>query len=451
MAKTSTSPGKAIAERMALADQRFIGVLMERGQLTAAQAAKAFETLKKAKAVKLDAVGGTWSVKHGAFLDREVLERAAKGAVKNPTINPRVWPQLFKTKTAAVTAWEDTRPGFDDKAQFLPAAGGYRIVEGPIAPAMARKLISATPSSSAPPRENKAKGVAKAPARKAAKPAKCAMPSKKNPPIMSVTHGKLRGDIYPSGKQFMVIIPGEGPNGGFDTIKQASTYAQKRLAEVAKNPSPLKKAGKAVKRLLAKVQGKRNPDNLAAEQYEIFHGLPSPEVLEYREKVHVHKHLWAAGTLVALEVANLAGDRVMVLRAPDPDHVDFNDVVMACFDEGSPDENGKLVCKQLYLRGGDQSIPLDELMEEFGMNEDDVRDNMVIGNIRKITYRTFKNFESDGEKPIDFWHPTGKEHAKGVLPILVYRPLDPSMEVVGGRMKIAPKSLGLGASPGIVG
>ncbi len=37
----------------------------------------AMDNYRKAKAIKLDAVMGKYSVKHGAFLDRDVIRRAA--------------------------------------------------------------------------------------------------------------------------------------------------------------------------------------------------------------------------------------------------------------------------------------------------------------------------------------------------------------------------------------
>ena len=106
----------------------------------------------------------------------------------------------------------------------------------------------------------------------------------------------------------------------------------------------------------------------------------------------------------------------------------------------------------MYLVGGDQSIPLDILRDKFGLDSNDVRERMLLGTITKITYRTRKSFEDDGKTEIDFYHLHGEEHAKGIMPVLVYKPRDPSLEIVGGRYFIAPPDPKLGGvSPGIVG
>lgn len=66
------------AQRIVNAENHFIGILKEFGDLTDAQAEVAFQTFRKLKLIKLDAVGGRYSVKHGAFMERDVIRRAAK-------------------------------------------------------------------------------------------------------------------------------------------------------------------------------------------------------------------------------------------------------------------------------------------------------------------------------------------------------------------------------------
>ena len=66
-----------MATRMETARERFIATAMERGGLTADQAITALDAFRKARLIKLDAVGGTYVVRHGACWDREVLRRAA--------------------------------------------------------------------------------------------------------------------------------------------------------------------------------------------------------------------------------------------------------------------------------------------------------------------------------------------------------------------------------------
>ena len=72
----NASPFEAIAQRMVNAQLNFIGIVRERTSCTEAEAVKAFETLKKLRLIKLDAVGGRYTVKHGVYLEPDVLRNA---------------------------------------------------------------------------------------------------------------------------------------------------------------------------------------------------------------------------------------------------------------------------------------------------------------------------------------------------------------------------------------
>ncbi len=65
-----------IAQRMVNAENGFIAVLMKSATISQAQAEKVMQVYRKAKVLKMDAVGGHMTVKHGAFLDRDVILRA---------------------------------------------------------------------------------------------------------------------------------------------------------------------------------------------------------------------------------------------------------------------------------------------------------------------------------------------------------------------------------------
>lgn len=75
--ETKLQGTQAVAQRIVNAENGFLDVLQERGGLTREQATKALAAFRKAKAVKQDAVGGRLSVTHGAFLERDVIRRAA--------------------------------------------------------------------------------------------------------------------------------------------------------------------------------------------------------------------------------------------------------------------------------------------------------------------------------------------------------------------------------------
>lgn len=69
-------PGtQAVAVRCGIADAKFIENAVERG-LTEAEGRRVLAVYEKLGCVKLDAVGGTWSVKYGAFWEPVVMRRA---------------------------------------------------------------------------------------------------------------------------------------------------------------------------------------------------------------------------------------------------------------------------------------------------------------------------------------------------------------------------------------
>ena len=69
---------KAIATRIVNAETNMVSTIAEIANLSHADAVAAFNTLRKVKAIKLDAVNGKYLVKHGAYMDAEVLVKAAK-------------------------------------------------------------------------------------------------------------------------------------------------------------------------------------------------------------------------------------------------------------------------------------------------------------------------------------------------------------------------------------
>jgi hypothetical protein len=71
-------PGlRNVAQRSADAENRFIAYAMEHGQLSRDQALIALAAFRKARAIKFDEVNGTFHVKHGQFLEPDVLRCAA--------------------------------------------------------------------------------------------------------------------------------------------------------------------------------------------------------------------------------------------------------------------------------------------------------------------------------------------------------------------------------------
>lgn len=75
--RIETIPGtKAIAERIVNAHLAFIKTIMTFGNISKADAVKVKDFYLKNKIAKLDPIIGRISVKHGAFLEAEIINRA---------------------------------------------------------------------------------------------------------------------------------------------------------------------------------------------------------------------------------------------------------------------------------------------------------------------------------------------------------------------------------------
>ena len=67
---------KNVACRMVAAENNFVEVLMNFGEISKADAEKVLVVYRKLKLVKMDAVNGVMSVKHGAYLDKATIANA---------------------------------------------------------------------------------------------------------------------------------------------------------------------------------------------------------------------------------------------------------------------------------------------------------------------------------------------------------------------------------------
>lgn len=65
-----------VATRMDNAEANFIETLMTFGEILRPEAVQVLALYRKYRLVKMDAVGGTISVKHGGLLDREAIRNA---------------------------------------------------------------------------------------------------------------------------------------------------------------------------------------------------------------------------------------------------------------------------------------------------------------------------------------------------------------------------------------
>lgn len=267
---------------------------------------------------------------------------------------------------------------------------------------------------------------------------------KQRNPAWSITQGKAKAHVYEttSGRYRAEVWKSDGTReehefSGKNAFRAAASWARLRLFEVA-NPCRFK--------LHSRTPGRKrkNPEDTSARMYEKFHGTPSTEILEFVEEEHRHKYLFGLGPLISMKVQNVAGNKQAELTFPDPADSKAGDVVMLCCTE----DGTQLVCV-----GGDQELPVDSLIQGFGMLPADfARDNALIGTVTEITYRTKKTFEKDGREDIDFYHELGKEGSRGVFPVLEYKTRSPHLVIVGGRYYIGKAEAALGnVSPGVIG
>lgn len=68
---------KDIAQRIENAHTRFLTCAMELGELTEAQAEKVMRLYSKAKVLKFHPTCGDFSIIHGVYLDKQVLQNTA--------------------------------------------------------------------------------------------------------------------------------------------------------------------------------------------------------------------------------------------------------------------------------------------------------------------------------------------------------------------------------------
>ena len=67
-----------IAQRIETAETKFVAYVVEQTGMTTREAEHVLRVFKKCRVIKIDAVMGQWDIKHGAYLDVEVMRRAAK-------------------------------------------------------------------------------------------------------------------------------------------------------------------------------------------------------------------------------------------------------------------------------------------------------------------------------------------------------------------------------------
>jgi len=297
--------------------------------------------------------------------------------------------------------------------------------------------------------------------------------------LWKVTQGKIKGEVKREGKRFLGLVTSQHGTQHhiFNSLKGAQAWVRDEVFSMASNPANLGALASGIlqgvgthvgthalgklKHTRGKVSKRRNPEAQAAVAFEQFTGFPSGLITKIEETEHVHSVTWSAGQLIALVLVDVHNKPIELLsngwsyEGPKAD-IAGKPTKSANgwqFDPATTlDEITWLTCSekgdQLFIQGGDQKLDVKAL----GFEASDVHDHMLIGTILRIWYRARKTFEAQGREPVDFYHDFGKEGSKGVCPVLMYKPRDPSLQIAGGRYTIAKPDSSLGGvSPGIVG
>jgi len=152
--------------------------------------------------------------------------------------------------------------------------------------------------------------------------------------------------------------------------------------------------------------------------YEDFHGKESTERITVTDAPTYEDALSVLGELIEIKVHCSDGKRDYVLGFRK------DGVLLASNPTGT----------QLYLVGGNQSLPLDTMQITGALAS---KTSVVIGEAFEITYRTKKGFDKFRET--EYFHELGEE--TGHKPVLIYNTLNCEMELAGGAYETKPEGI----------
>jgi hypothetical protein len=182
----------------------------------------------------------------------------------------------------------------------------------------------------------------------------------------------------------------------------------------------------------AKNPGKKNPADLAAEAFELFHGFPPESEIVFESIEHEHEVYAGIGELMELVVVPRGEKKGILLHG-------FKSA-MLCMNErgiiqGQP--------AQLYIVGGDQSLD-SRTLRQFGV--EGTHEQEVLGTCVDITYFTDKTHLGRDGGEADYVHAFGEESAKRKMRILVsptatYHTINKIIGLWGGKYTIEPEGI----------
>jgi len=175
-----------------------------------------------------------------------------------------------------------------------------------------------------------------------------------------------------------------------------------------------------------------NPAPAAAALYESWTGLPSTHETIVVEKVFDHGHLTDLARLVSFKLRGVRGR----LKFTDP-------TTRLCVNETGT---------QLYIRGGDQTIPLDDFNRAVtspSRKVDPTKESVVLGEITNVYYAAKKPFLGGEHKHLGIYdHKLGGKNRN--FPTLVYDTRSQLLSISGGVYYIKPDDYDGKHSRGIV-
>jgi hypothetical protein len=191
-------------------------------------------------------------------------------------------------------------------------------------------------------------------------------------------------------------------------------------------------AGYFIQKALTNGKSKRNPADMAAEAFELFHGYPPESEIVFDSMEHEHEYYAGIGELIELVIVPRGESKGILLHGFDGAMLAMNERGIV---EGSP--------AQLYIVGGDQSLD-SRTLKQFGV--DGTHEQEVLGSCVDITYFTDKTHLGRDGGQADYVHAFGEESAKRQMRILVsptatYHTVNKIIGLWGGKYTIEAEGI----------
>jgi hypothetical protein len=176
----------------------------------------------------------------------------------------------------------------------------------------------------------------------------------------------------------------------------------------------------------------KNPADMAAEAFELFHGYPPESEIVFDSMEHEHEYYAGIGELIELVIVPRGESKGILLHGFDGAMLAMNERGIV---EGEP--------AQLYIVGGDQSLD-SRTLKQFGV--DGTHEQEVLGSCVDITYFTDKTHLGRDGGEADYVHAFGEESAKRKMRILVsptatYHTVNKIIGLWGGKYTIEPEGI----------